>query len=82
MPKQVPRAWAYFMSSKKHRSRNPYKTTAKFISICGTCGQQIKMGETIIVWPNSRTAGHEKCDDESFTRSMEAIYDEDVLMVR
>lgn len=43
---------------RRSRPRGPYKTIARFDSVCPETGEQIKKGDTIIYYPAERKAYH------------------------
>lgn len=62
-------------------SREPYKTEARFNSICPGCGKQIKKGDTIYYWPKERKAYCE-CAENDYRRFLEDKFDEKFMVNR
>jgi hypothetical protein len=56
---------------------DPRQITARFSSTCHTCGKKIEKGEQIIYWPLTKNAGHIKCDEADFRKSLESFEDEE-----
>ena len=56
---------------------DPRQITAKFSSSCHSCGKKIEKGEQIIYWPLTKKAGHLRCDEADFRKSLESFEDED-----
>ena len=63
--------------SHTHFSGDPRQITARFPSICHTCGKPIKKSETIIYWPNGKKAGHYDCDIQDYRQAIASFEDED-----
>ena len=61
--------------------REPYKTTARFNSVCPGCAKQIKKGDAIYYWPAERKAYCE-CAKEDFRRFLEDKFDEKFMVNR
>lgn len=58
---------------------DPYRTTAKFNSVCPTCNKPITKGSPIIYYPKERKAYHEACGQADYQRFREAVADETYL---